>query len=473
MTRQTLAALFPLLLAASAVAATARPASLDVSSPDGQIVATFRLDENGASHYAVGRAGRPVLLDAPLGLVRDDADFTTGLTLADASDPQKVSDHYEILTAKRRVNDYRATRRTFGLTDADGRRMEIIFQVSDDGVAFRYRFPGDGGPVHRISEERTTYRFAPESRAWLQPMSAAKTGWARTFPSYEEHYSQDVVVGTESPTGAGWVYPALFRSGEDWVLVSEASLSRGYCATRLVNASADGAYRVGFPDPREIFPGGPVNPESTLPWQTPWRLAVIGSLKTVAESMLGVDLAAPALAPPGPEVQPGKASWSWVLLKDDQTTFDVQKRFIDYAADMGWRYCLVDALWDVQIGYDKVKELVDYAAGKNVKIIVWYNSAGPWNDAPQTPRNMMLTHESRITEFKRLKAMGVAGLKVDFFGGDGQSMIDYYFDILDDAAPFGFLMNFHGATVPRGLQRTYPHLMTVEAIRGEEFITFN
>ena len=77
----------------------------------------------------------------------------------------------------------------------------------------------------------------------------------------------------------------------------------------------------------------------------------------------------------------------------------MQKRFIDYAADMGWRYCLIDALWDKQIGYDKIKELVDYARGKDVKILLWYNSAGDWNTTPQTPRNLMLTHESRVKEF--------------------------------------------------------------------------
>jgi hypothetical protein len=139
---------------------------------------------------------------------------------------------------------------------------------------------------------------------------------------------------------------------------------------------------------------------------------------------------------------------------------------------MGWRYTLVDALWDKQIGYEKIKELVEYARGKNVRILLWYNSAGNWNSAPQTPRNVMLTHESRVREFERLKTMGVAGLKVDFFGGDGQSMIAYYHDILEDSARYGFVMNFHGATLPRGWQRTYPHLMTMEAVRGLEFITF-
>src|SRR6185369_10061287 len=189
--------------------------------------------------------------------------------------------------------------------------------------------------------------------------------------------------------------------------------------------------------------------------------------------MLGVDLAdKPKKGYSKLKIRPGKASWSWPLLGDQQTNYDVQKRFIDYAAEMGWRYCLIDALWDKQIGYAKVKELVDYARRKGVGVLLWYNSAGDWNSAPQTPRNLMLTHASRIREFEKLKVMGVAGLKIDFFGGDGQSMIGYYYDILEDAAPYGFLLNFHGATLPRGWQRTYPYLMTMEAIRGLEYVTF-
>ncbi len=157
---------------------------------------------------------------------------------------------------------------------------------------------------------------------------------------------------------------------------------------------------------------------------------------------------------------------------DPNTNYETQKRFIDYAADMHWRYCLIDALWDKQIGYERMAELVTYARARGVRILLWYNSAGDWNTTPQTPRDRMLTHESRVAEFQRLKDMGVAGLKVDFFGGDGQSVIDYYQDILEDGEPYGLLFNFHGATLPRGWARTYPHLMTMEGIRGLEYVTF-
>jgi alpha-glucosidase len=442
-----------------------------IASPDGRLAVDFHLNTAGAPRYTITLDGRPVLRESRLGLVRDDADFSQGLNLLVASPVEPVQDRYEILTAKRRLNRYAANRAVFHLQSATGPKLDVIFQVSNDGVAFRYFFPETDPKMHRLKEEVSSFHFSPGTRAWLQPKAVARSGWAQCNPSYEEYYEKDIPVGTPSPM-AGWVYPALFKSGDTWLLVSETALGRHYCGTALRVESPDGEYSVGFPDPREGLPDGAVNPESSLPWLTPWRLIVVGSLKTIAESTLGLDLAAkPALAW-DPAFEPGQASWSWPLLGDIHTTYDVQKRFIDYAADMGWRYTLIDAQWDQQIGYDKVKELADYARTKNVKILVWENSAGSWNSTPQTPRNLLLTHESRVKEFTRLKALGVAGLKIDFFGGDGQSMINYYQDILDDAAPFGFVMNFHGATLPRGWSRTYPHLMTMEAIRGLEFVTF-
>jgi len=461
--------IFPLL----ALPLAAEKSMGGLRSPNERLHVVFDLNAAGEPGYSVTLDGKPVLQSSKLGLVRDDADFTTGLKLLSCGKVEPIRDQYEVLTAKRRVNTYAANRQVIHLTAAGGQPMDIIFQVSDDGFAFRYFFPEDekSAGVRRLSEERSSFHFLPGTKVWLQPMSVAKTGWKRTNPSYEEYYQKGIDAGTPSTLGAGWIYPALFRSGDVWLLVSEGSLPRNYCGTRLRHESPNGEYCVGYPNPREVFAGGPCNPESKLPWLTPWRLVVVGDLRTIAESTLGVDLADKSVAP-GFVPHPGKASWSWPLLGDSQTVYAVQKAFVDYATDMKWRYCLIDAEWDRQIGYEKMKELADYARSKNVALLLWYNSNGDWNDAPQTPRHRLLTHESRVEEFTRLKAMGIAGLKIDFFGGDGQSMIAYYHDILEDALPFGFMINFHGTTLPRGWQRTYPNLMTMEAIKGLEFITF-
>jgi alpha-glucosidase len=461
---------FPLALIAGNFL-QAQPAGV-LHSPDGRLAVEFKLNADRAPVYLIRQGGQILLPESRLGLIRDDADFSRGLALTSAAPVEPVEDRYELLTAKRRLNDYRANRQVFHLATADGKKMDVIFQVSNDGVAFRYFFPETSTEVHSLKEEISSFHFQPGTKAWLQPMSVAKSGWAKATPAYEEFYEKEIAVGTPSTLGAGWVYPALFKSGDSWLLVSEGSLGRNYCGTRLRSESPDGEYSVGFPDARETMHGLPVNPSSTLPWLTPWRLITIGSLRTIAESTLGTDLAEKPAGPADPSIKPGKASWSWPQLGDRQTNYDVQKHFVDFAADMGWSYCLVDALWDKQIGYEKIKELADYARTKNVGLILWYNSNGDWNEAPQTPKDKLTTHEKRVQEFDRLKAMGIVGLKIDFFGGDGQPVIDYYLDLLADAAPYGFLMNFHGATLPRGWQRTYPHLMTMEAIKGFEYITF-
>ncbi len=446
--------------------------AIEVPSPDGRLLVDVTV-RDGAPAYTVRRGGDLVVEESRLGLVRADADFSRDLRLSGESPVKLVTDRYELPGSKRRVNVYRANRKTFRMETAGGQLMDLVFEVSDGGVAFRYVFPKEDGTVREVKEEATTFRFAPDAKAWLQPMSVAKSGWAHTNPSYEEYHEREIAVGTPSTLGAGWVFPALFRTRDTWVLISETGLDRGYCASRLRHESPLGEYRIGFPDVRETIGEEPVGPRFFTPYATPWRLLAIGDLKTVVESTLGTDLAQPAIKHLKLAGEPGKAAWSWPKLGDRQTTFEVQKRFIDYAADMGWAYCLIDALWDAQIGEAKLRDLTAYGREKKVAVLVWYNSNGSWNDAPQTPKNRLLTPESRKAEFARLRENGVAGVKIDFFGGDGRAFIGLYQSLLEGCAPLGLLVNFHGATLPRGWARTYPNLLTVEAVRGYEFITFD
>ncbi|MBL7739941.1 MAG: glycoside hydrolase family 97 catalytic domain-containing protein [Chitinophagaceae bacterium] len=444
--------------------------TMQVGSPDKKLQVDCKVTADGKLSYTVTYRGAVVLQPSRLGVIRNDGDFASGITFLSASAMQPVKDNYTMVNAKKSRITYIANKRVLRLKNSSGQKMNIIFQVSNDGVAFRYEFPERSVDVRTIHEELTTYHFDKAAKAWLQPMSVAKSGWEHSNPSYEEHYKQDIRVGTAS--AAGWVYPALFKVNDTWLLVSETFLDSSFCGTRLVNDSASNEYKVGFPDPREVFTGRGLLPNSSLPWFSPWRIITIGNLKTIAESTLGTDLARPAITMNTSFVRPGKASWSWINSKDDFITYDEQKKYIDYAADMRWQYCLVDVNWDTKIGYDKIKELAGYAATKNVGLILWYNSAGDWNTTPYHPKSMLLTHEQREKEFSRLYSMGIKGVKIDFFGGDGQSMIKYYHDILIDAAKHKLLVNFHGATLPRGWQRTYPHLVTTEAIRGFEMVTF-
>ena len=444
----------------------------EVISPDLRLMVVFKLGEDGAPLYEIFSDGVRVLEPSKLGMNCKDQDFASGLRIVDISNIETVEDHYQMKVGKFQEITYHANKRVFSLANSKGSKLDVIFQVSDDGVVFRYYFPELADKLKYIEEELTTFHFSDNTKAWLQPCSDAKTGWARTNPSYEENYLMDITVGTPSPTKAGWVYPALFKSGDKWIAVTESGLKEDYCATRLQQKSKGGEYRVGFPQKEETCFNGELKPQASTPWYTPWRVIAIGSLKTIIESTLGTDVADSVIDGDFSWVKPGRSSWSWVLLKDEHTNYETQKQFIDYAAIMGWEYCLIDALWDTQIGYEKIATLADYARTKNVGILLWYNSAGKWNDTYQTPKDIINNREARLKEFKRIKSMGIKGLKIDFFGGDGQSVIQYYHDILNDAAEVGLMVNFHGCTLPRGWQRTYPNLLTMEAVKGMEFITF-
>jgi alpha-glucosidase len=460
-------------LACIFLVACAKNTPQDLVSPDKHLQVRVSQAENGSLRYSIARDGKTVLKESALGLELNDADFTRALTIKNTSTIKTINDDYEMMVGKKHKIHYNANEQTYTVKNTAGQELNVTFRVSNDGVAFRYQVPNPDKKLLQFKNEITSFAFTENTKAWLQPMAVAQTGFANTNPSYEEHYLMDIAVGTASPSPAGWVFPALYKIDDTWVALTEVNIDSSFHGSRLQADSAKGEYKIGLPMAAEVFTGGNLLAESQSDLISPWRVLAIGSLPTVMESTLGTDLAASAIPFDKKYIQPGHASWSWAILKDDFTVFDVQKKFVDYAVDMKWDYTLVDADWDKKIGYEKMKELVDYATTKNIGIILWYNSSGDWNTTLMTPKSQLLTHEQRVKEFARLREMGVRGLKIDFFGGDGRSMMAYYIDILKDAAAEGLLINFHGATLPRGWQRTYPNLMTMESIKGFEFTTFS
>lgn len=452
-------------------------------SPDKKISVKVFVTDQTTLAYSIDRDGQPVILESALGLQLTEADFTQGVKINAQSPITQVTDTYQMQVGKKRDITYKANEQIFSITNAQQQQLTLIFRVSDDGVAFRYSVTDSIIANKQFVKETTSFHFAKTTKAWLQPMSVAQTGWSNTNPSYEEHYQIDVPVGTDAKLGQGWVFPALFKTGENaandqWIVISETAMDGSWHGSHLQVGAIAGQYTVAPPQAAEVFISatgekGALLANANEVLISPWRIIALGSLAQAMESTLGTDLAAPAIAIEKNFIKPGHSSWSWAILKDDFTTFDVQKKFIDYAADMHWDYTLIDADWDKKIGYEKLQELVDYAAQKNIGILVWYNSSGDWNTSPYSPKSQLITHKQREAEFSRLHDIGVKGVKIDFFGGDGQSFMDYYIGILKDAAAHQLLVNFHGATLPRGWQRTFPNLMTMESIKGFEFTTFS
>lgn len=445
-----------------------------IYSPDQKLKVSFSLTADGEPTYSVSLLDKEVLASSKLGLVFDGCDLSRGLKLVSTSDAG-IDQAYSLQVGKQSDYHYVANERTYRMASQGGDTMDIVFRVSNDGLAFRYDIDRLKGGQTIITDELSSFAFVKDARAWLQIMAIAGTGWCETNPSYEENYTQDVPVGTPCPWNTGWVYPALFCSNGAWVLISETGLTNQYCGTRLSEMAGTPTYKVRFPMNREVLDTATqiANPNVTFPLSTPWRtVAVSKDLKGIVESTLGTDLAEPAVAGDYAWVKPGHASWSWAKLKDESVVYDVQKRFIDYASRMNWEYCLIDVNWDRNIGYDKIMELADYAESKNVGLILWYNSSGDWNSTEYTPKSKLVSHEQREAEFARLEQIGIKGIKVDFFAGDGQPVMKYYTELFADAAKHHLMVNCHGTTLPRGWHRTFPNVVTMEAVKGFEYSTF-
>ena len=443
-----------------------------LSSPDSQITVSIDLDNQGQLSYKIVTGSEPILDTSPLGIMLDNTGFDKQLTLTSVSEKSTIHDTYKLFTGKQQRVDYQANSIVVSVSNKQGKTMNIRFQVSNDGVAFRYELPGKSKDTRMVLTEKTGFNFPKNTRAWLQPKADAQTGWMNTNPSYEEEYLQATLLNTAQKTKNGWVFPALFKQQNHYVLLSEAGGEHYYSGTNLTN-NAKGQFSIRFPNSQEVITNGAYLPEHTLPLLSPWRILAIGSLQTVTQSTLGTDVARKNQLTNTDFIKPGIAAWSWGVLKDNYTTYPVQKQFIDYAAAMNWQYVLIDADWDQRIGWDKMQQLATYAKQKEVDLWVWYNSSGAWNNTPLTPKSALLNHDDRIKQFTKLAAMGIKGIKVDFFPGDGSSVMAYYEAILKDAGEHRLMVNFHGTTLPRGLQRTYPNLMTSEAVKGFEMISFS
>ena len=385
----------------------------------------------------------------------------------------KIDETYELASIKKSKVHYVANEAVFSFTQQGKTIYDVIFRISNNDVAFKYRMYPQGETLSCvIKKEATGFAFPDGTTTFLCPQSKPMGGFARTSPSYETSYTADDVAG-KNGWGEGYTFPCLFRNGDNgWVLVSETGVNGGYCASRLLGHK-EGVYTIGFPQEGEANGNGTVSPGIALPGETPWRTITVGkTLAPIVETTVPFDVVKPLYQAKG-EYTYGRGSWSWIIGMDGSTNYKEQLRYIDFSAAMGYQSVLVDALWDKQIGRDKIEELAKYGKNKGVALYLWYNSNGYWNDAPQTPRSIMDNAIARRKEMKWMQSIGIRGIKVDFFGGDKQMTMQLYEDILSDANEYGLLVIFHGCTLPRGWERMYPNFASSEAVLASENLHFS
>lgn len=466
-------------LLCAAMMLTSLTAGVVVKSPDGRLIAEVSVNE-GKPHYQVMYDGQIAIAESPLGVVANVGDYTQGMFIASEGELRQVLTTYEQEKIKQKTIQVDAWERVIAFAKEDKPVMELQLRVSNRDVAFRYRLmPYRGTNSCVVTSENTTYRVADNAITFMAPQSKPMTGFARTAPSYETKYGLGEPVGRNG-WGFGYTFPCLFEvpnADADkalWIMLSETGTDGGYVGCRLLGGNG-GEYRIGFPQEDELNGWGSTSVQMPLPGYTPWRTITIGHTPAnIVESTVTWDLVEPKYeASKNYALDYGKGMWSWIIGMDSSCNFDEQKRYIDFAAAMGYRSLLVDALWDVQIGRERIAELAKYGKERGVGLYLWYNSNGSWNDAPQSPKHIMNNGTRRKQEMKWMQETGILGIKVDFFGGDKQPVMQLYEDILSDANDYGLMVIFHGCTLPRGWERMYPNFVASEAVLASENLHFS
>jgi hypothetical protein len=427
-------------------------------SPDKQCAISVALGDDGELRYQVSRAGKIVIEKSPLGLIRDDQDFEHALTFDRAGKMEKHREKYELFAGTQpRVNH---VVNHLSLTFLNANHIPIVLELaaSDQGTAFRYRFSGNSTDTRVVESELTSFTLPPTARGWMQPYHAA----GPYTPAYEDFFFP-VSPGDRPPDSrqkaVGWAFPALFHvpDAAAWVLLTEAGTDESYCACHLNPNCSNGIYRIAFPLADETTRGytnkfGP-EPRFTLPWTMPWRVMVMGeSAGDIATETLVTDLSAPSRIADTSWIKPGRASWAWWSYPDGPATAGLFNQFSDFAAKMGWEYTLFDAGW----WKPGLKPIAAHALAEGVMPLAW-NYAGDFYDPTQ-----------RSNKLQEMAQAGIRGVKVDFWCSDRQEAIAAQQALMREAAARHMSVNLHGCTIPRGWQRTWPNVLSTEAVLGDE-----
>ena len=426
--------------------------TLDVTSPTGKLGVTVKPMEGKAYDkitFSVNYDGKTILSQTELGLETDIQKFYGNLKLKSVSKAKRIIDDYKMITGKRSHCINEAFERTYSFENQEGNTLDITFRVYDNGVVFRYEINTIADKEY-VVDEYTAYNIPQGAKRWMQ--------------QYDPRYEKFFPVSTDGklpdrPKVNSWGYPGLVELQDSvFMLITEANIRRGHCGSLLFNGDNNDRYQVKLADKKQVA-------ERT--WGSPWRVLIIGGLSDIVESTLVTDVSDPSKVEYTEWINPGMVSWIYWAYNHGSKDYQKVKEYIDLAAEMHWTYNLIDWEWDEMSNGGNLQDAVKYTLNKGIKPLLWYNSSTNW--IGPGPLFRLNKKQDREKEYAWLSEMGIAGIKVDFFSGDSVSTMNYYIDLLEDAIKYKLMLNFHGATIPRGWQRTYPHMMSIEGVYGAEW----
>lgn len=458
--------------ACTAQSVQAAPHPVRLASPDGQIVVQFDVRPEKSSWAGSGKLvyslqfhGKPVLEDSGLALELDDLPALGSDVQISSADQSNGTDDYTLQFQKvSKVHDlYNSVLIHAGESGAQHRAMTIEARAYNSGIAFRYPLPDQGGNASfHLRQEETEFRLTSDA-----------TDWLLALPNYRSSYESEYLkLPTSALSNQGGVsssfligLPLLMHEpGAAWISLTEADIE-GNSSMYVTNPSGNwaGHYFVSKLAPRFDHPEDAV--EGTLPYHSAWRvIAIADNPGRLVESTLQYDLNPPSHVKDTSWIEAGKASWNWWVNdvdangKPSYTTANME-RYVDFAAQSGFRYMMLDAGWSgrsiTQLnGRVDVPELVRYAAKKNVKVWIWCYSESVMKEMNEA--------------FPLFEKWGVAGVKIDFINRDDQVGVQFYYDVARVAAEHHLMVDFHGTRTPWGIERTYPNVLSYEAVLGME-----
>ena len=373
---------------------------------------------------------------------------------------RKVTEDYQMLAGKRlhctnEANEYHAA------IDNDTR---LVMRLYNDGIAFRYEYTNLQN--QKPPRENTVYMIPEGTKRWMMQWTESYEGFFPLSTTYKQKPVPSFSGISASADGWNnrWAYPALLEASPGvFALITEANIERRQSASCLYN---DG----------ECFSVVPAenNLELNGEWHTPWRVVIIGSLADIVQSTLVTDVSESSKIKETRWISHGVVSWIYWANNHGSNDYSIIRKYVDMAVALHLPYVLIDAEWDEmdKLASNEGKTIVDavsYANRNGIKPLIWYNSSVGWINGAPGPKFRLNKPEDREREFAWCEKIGVAGVKIDFFSGDNQKNMDYCLDLLECAARHQLLVNFHGAPIPRGWQRTYPNLLSTEGVYGAEW----
>ncbi|MDR2736351.1 MAG: glycoside hydrolase family 97 catalytic domain-containing protein [Gracilibacteraceae bacterium] len=475
-----------------------------LESPNKTISVAIHLTESGTVTYAVSRLNgetrnsEPMILDSALGFdVIEYADFTSGLVYKpDKTKTNTIDETYDMVSGKfsQYVNKAEEVILTF---EKDSKEIQIVFRAYDDGMAFRYVIDGSGsysGGTASATGEKTEFQLTPGSGVWAMP-------YVGNYNLNYQDYTFGRLTSLNSKGKSSVGMPVLVKTAEgNWMNIAQGELNSTYCGVKLqsyksgllqvaltdaqddlyyekdLDDSDDSEYR----DDSEYQEDSDYSVRITLPFTSPWRAAVIGTPAEIAETMIFENLCEPCQIADTSWVKPGFTSWSW-LANYKQNAFcnqdkeDVHKEYIDLAHEMGWPYYTMDSGWNWGISGDGVinyrpwtGRVIEYAQSKDIGIWVWLHVNNL--DNPQKCEAVL----------ESIKSRGIAGIKVDFVWyerqarmkpdkGKQRGSLAHCDWIVELAAKYELMVSFSNAHVSSGERRTYPHVLSFDAVHGAEW----